>query len=177
MKDTYSSTREDFDEDDFVLWQDDKVPNLFILAYDNALEISILIFVKAHRENNFQLYVEVLEFLAPRFFALNHTNYSRWLPVHIRDMKSLPEAIQAEFQKYWVISYSFLSIRPTNKITLRRNCRSHREQDSFKRWMIAGPEVSRILKEFEAQLLDDDERYDERFEHHNQGMASQKAFQ
>ena len=27
--------------------------------------------------------------LIPWFFTLNHINYTRWLPVHMRDMKSL----------------------------------------------------------------------------------------
>ena len=42
-------------------------------------EILILIFVRAHRERNFALYVAVLEALVPLFFALDHVNYSRWL--------------------------------------------------------------------------------------------------
>ena len=50
------------------------------------LERLILVFVKAEREANFQLYVEVLEVLAPWFFALDHINYSRWLPVHTEKM-------------------------------------------------------------------------------------------
>ena len=53
------------------------------------LERLILVFVKVEREDNFQLYVEALETLAPWFFALDHVNYSHWLPVHIRDMESL----------------------------------------------------------------------------------------
>lgn len=40
-------------------------------------EILILIFVRAHRERNFALYVTVLEALVPLFFALDHVNYSR----------------------------------------------------------------------------------------------------
>ena len=66
----------------------------------------ILIFVRAHRERNFHLYVNVLEELALLFFALDHVNYARWLPVHIRDMKSLPRPIKEEFeiQGNWVIS-------------------------------------------------------------------------
>ena len=55
----------------------------FILRYKTL----ILIFVQAHREKNFALYVEVLENLTPLFFTLDHVNYARWLPVHIRDMK------------------------------------------------------------------------------------------
>ena len=45
----------------------------FILRY----EMLILIFIAAHRENNFLLYVEVMEKLTPLFFALDHINYAR----------------------------------------------------------------------------------------------------
>ena len=31
----------------------------------------------------------VQHLLRVSFFALNHTNYARWLPVHIRDMEFL----------------------------------------------------------------------------------------
>ena len=48
-------------------------------------ETLILIFIRAHREKNFALYVEILEKLTPLFFALDHVNYSRWMPVHIHD--------------------------------------------------------------------------------------------
>ena len=60
----------------------------------------ILIFTRVHREKN--LYVEILEELTPLFPALDHGNYSRWMPVHIRDMKSLPDPIKDEFA-HWVI--------------------------------------------------------------------------
>ena len=69
-------------------------------------QILILLFVRAHRERNFSLYVEVLEELVPLFFALDHVNYARWLPVHIRGMRSLPNSIKDEFenQAHWVLS-------------------------------------------------------------------------
>ncbi|KAL9954616.1 hypothetical protein ACROYT_G042180 [Oculina patagonica] len=69
-------------------------------------ETLVLIFVRAHRERNFALFVEVLEQLVPLFFALDHTNYARWVPIHIRDMKSLPESVRCEFQErhHWVLS-------------------------------------------------------------------------
>jgi len=41
----------------------------------------ILTFVAAHRERNFQLYVEVLEKLTTLFFAMDHIDYARWMPV------------------------------------------------------------------------------------------------
>lgn len=66
----------------------------------------ILIFVRVHRERDFSLFMEVLEQLVPLFFALDHINYARWVPIHIRDMKSLPESIGREFQEHhhWVLS-------------------------------------------------------------------------
>jgi len=41
------------------------------------LELAILAFVRARCKNNFAFYVEVLEGLAPWFFALDHINYAR----------------------------------------------------------------------------------------------------
>ena len=60
----------------------------------------------AHREKNFPLYIGVIEELMPLFFALDQVNYSRWMPVHIRDLKSLPDSIKDEFEKqcHWVLS-------------------------------------------------------------------------
>ena len=47
-----------------------------------------------------------MEELIPLFFALDHVNYARWAPIHIRDMKSLPDSIAREFQRegHWVLS-------------------------------------------------------------------------
>ncbi len=43
--------------------------------------------------------------LTPLFFALDHVNYSRWMPIHIRDMKCLPDSIRDEFERgHWVLS-------------------------------------------------------------------------
>ena len=69
------------------------------------MELMGLKFVRAHREANFPLYVESLRSLVPWFFALDHYHYAHWVPVHIRDMESLPQPIIEEFQVHghWVI--------------------------------------------------------------------------
>lgn len=69
------------------------------------MEILGLIFVRAHREQDFPLCVESLKALVPWFFALDHQNYARWIPVHIRDMESLPTSIHKEFEEHghWVV--------------------------------------------------------------------------
>lgn len=68
-------------------------------------ETLILMFVRAHIERDFSLFVEVLEQLVPLFFALDHINYARCDPIHIRDMKFLPESVRHEFleHNHWVL--------------------------------------------------------------------------
>ena len=36
------------------------------------------------------MYLDALTELTPWFHALDHTNYARWIPVHLRDMAELP---------------------------------------------------------------------------------------
>lgn len=69
-------------------------------------ETLILMFIRAHRDRQFSLYVDVLEELVPLFFSLGHINYARWVPIHLRDMRSLPDAIKNEFEEkqHWVLS-------------------------------------------------------------------------
>ena len=55
------------------------------------LELCILLYIRSLRESNFMLYVDSLQDLAVWFFALDHTHYARWLPVHLRDMVGLAE--------------------------------------------------------------------------------------
>ena len=50
---------------------------------------SILTFVRSLREADFDMYLDTLWELLPWFFALDHTHYARWIPVHLRDMMSL----------------------------------------------------------------------------------------
>ncbi|KAJ8896755.1 hypothetical protein PR048_002100 [Dryococelus australis] len=50
------------------------------------IELCILTILRSIREANFQLYMNTLIPLAPWFIALDHTNYARWLSVHIRDL-------------------------------------------------------------------------------------------
>jgi hypothetical protein len=78
------------------------------LFWDTILgyETLILMFIRAHREKRFSLYVEVLEELTHLFFALDHIKYARWVPIHLRDVRSLPGSIKKEFEQeqHWVLS-------------------------------------------------------------------------
>ena len=52
------------------------------------LKLLVLQFVRSVRSG---LYLTSLTKITYYFFALNHVHYSRWTPVHIRDMFHLPE--------------------------------------------------------------------------------------
>ena len=93
----------------FMEWKNlmqERSPTFFFWDMILRYEVLMLIFVRAHRERNFSLYVEVLEELVPTFLSLDHTNYARWVPIHIRDMKALPDSIKNEFKTegHWVIT-------------------------------------------------------------------------
>ena len=90
----------------FNIWKTEMIKKSPTFHYWNIVlefEILVLIFIRAHRIRNFALYVESLEALAPWFFALDRTNYSRWIPIHIQDMKALPQTFRKEFSEFWVI--------------------------------------------------------------------------
>ena len=47
------------------------------------LESILLLLVKSVRVSNFDMFVSALEQIAPWMFALDHTQYARWLPIFI----------------------------------------------------------------------------------------------
>lgn len=65
------------------------VPQFHYWYHTLQLELLLLAFVKSLREANFQLYKDALSKIVPGFFALDHLNYARWIPMHLRDMYAL----------------------------------------------------------------------------------------
>ena len=102
------------------------------------------------------------------FFALDHYNYALWLSVHVRDMVSIhtkiPDLAQ-EFDKGMFVVYtlrrmfSAMAIDQAHKqnnasvkgdggggvaVGLRDNAHG------LARWIIDGPEIARVVQEFES---------------------------
>ena len=76
----------------FELWCEHKAsscPQLKYLATVLGFELCMLVFVRSLREANFNMYIDALTEISPWFFALDHTNYDLWIPVHLRDMLNL----------------------------------------------------------------------------------------
>lgn len=129
------------------------------------LELCILEIVRSLREGDFSLYVQSLLKLMPWVFALDHVNYSRWLSVHIRDMLSLPTTHPNVFQQFK--SGTFVVHKTKHPFSAIALDHAHEQVNAMvkgdggavgltestsalRRWMIAGPEVARMITEFET---------------------------
>jgi len=150
----------------------------------------MLLFVRSIRQADFDLYVQSLSQLVPWFFALNYQHYARWASVHLRDMitiDSLHPAIAKEFRAGKFTANKRRS-KPFSAIGLdhaheQLNARVKgvggavgltENADALRRWMVAGPEVARVVTEFE-QASGCHEDYNV-FRHHEQTPAQQIAF-
>ena len=92
------------------------------------------------------------------------------MPVHIRDMKALPDPIKDEFEKqgHWVLSKTnnlFSSI-PFDQAHEQENayvksssgCIGLTENPiAFRRWMLSGPELVRLQQQFEKEYFPNDD--------------------
>jgi hypothetical protein len=123
----------------------------------------VLLFVRAHRERNFLLYVHTLQELAPLFFLTGHVNYARWATVHARDMRRLPSSVEEEFLKgNWVVSKTTrrFSAMPVDQAHEQLNKELKdaggiigvtASQVATDRWALASPELSRYVTQFEEE--------------------------
>ena len=83
------------------------------------LQIEILVFVSSIREGNFHLYVQSLRNLLECFFALDHTNYARWLTIRVFDPISLPITHPDVYQQMLKGFFSFAKTkRPFSRMAL-----------------------------------------------------------
>ena len=137
------------------------------------LEIDILVFIRSIREGNFCLYVQSLRSLLKWFFALDHYNYSRWLTVHVFDLISLPTTFPDLYQQMLKGSFSFAKTkRPFSRMALDQVHEQNnkvikgqggatsflnlQDDSALIRWETCGPEVARIVSEFEEQMKAND---------------------
>ena len=63
--------------------------------------------MRAIREGDFKLYVDALTKIVPWFFSLDHTNFTRWIPAHLRDMVTLKDVHPKVFAEFLKGNFSF----------------------------------------------------------------------
>ena len=166
-------------ETDYEKWRKlslTKSPTFYFSDLILRIEIFILIFIRSHREKNFELYVETLDEFMFLFFSLDHYNFCRWAPVHMRDMLSLSDHSKSTLKDALVVlktMHRFSSI-PIDQAHEEENAKVKgnggivgltESPYALKQWLISGPEKSRILTECGQTLLDE---VKEDFMHHEE---------
>lgn len=74
------------EEESLVLNQKSPIFKFWNTTFEMELTLE---FVKGIRNGNFMLYAKILIHMSQYMLALNHRNYSRWLPVHNKCMMNL----------------------------------------------------------------------------------------
>lgn len=128
------------------------------------LELLVLIFIRSIRESNFLLYINALTKIVPWFFALGHTNYARWIPIHLRDMLNLESKHPRVFSQFMMGNFTVRKTgRPFSAIAIDQ---AHEQNNALvkgdggaigltenpsalHRWMVSGPEMARLINEFQ----------------------------
>ena len=158
-----------------------------------SLELLLFTFVRSLREENFQLYTEILCKMAPWFFALDRINYSRWLPVNIRDMQSLsithPDVFQNFMEGKFAIHNSerkFSGISSIDQAHEQNNKRLKGQngiiglttnESALNCWIVTGPQIAEMLKQFKASIGNVANEHEENeATHHEEGETFQKQF-
>ena len=137
--------------------------------WSSIMELELLMcrFIRSLREGDFPLYVQVCDELCAWFHVMDQTHYARWVPVHVRDMVQLLEThpdIHAKFLKG-----NFVVQKSPHKFSLigkdqsqeqyNKSLQSHggavviyEIPETLTLFMLAGPDCSRCLEEFEVVL-------------------------
>ena len=96
----------------FELWCEHKAsscPQFKYWATVLELELCMLVFVCSLREANFNMYIDALTQISPWFFALDHANYARWIPVNLSDMLNLTN-------KHLDVAKGMFTVHKTNHV-------------------------------------------------------------
>lgn len=184
LKRAYEDSGKKMALEDWVVEASQQSPTFKFWLLVHKYQQIIFMFIRAHRERKLELMVTTLRKLVPLFFALDHQNYARWIPIFIRDLEVLPDSIQLEFEKgYWTITRSnrrFSSL-PVDQAHEQANKRVKgvggiigltENHDMLERWIVTGPEISRVVEEFTGA----NDNNDEELPHHEEGYASQQRF-
>ncbi len=131
------------------------------------LESLLLQFVRSIREANFFLNHDTLEQIAPWIFLLDHINYARWLSVYLQLLREMPVRhpdINMQFQRG-----EFVIQKGNRKFSCIGIDQAHEQNNkvvkgaggvkgildkpnALLKWMIAGPEMEMMVKEYEVLL-------------------------
>ena len=153
------------------------------------LERLLMMLLKAQREGNYPLYLEALRGIVPWMFVRDHYNYARWMTVHISDQENLKvkcPSVDREFH-----NGLFVTQKAKQRFSLLAHDQIHEKlnavvkgdggvvgitenEEALKRWTVAGPEIARILNDYEVTF--DRKQKGASDLHHEQHPSTQRRF-
>jgi len=152
---------------DFEAWETKRLHESAQFQYWSitiTLEAILLNFVRSIREGNFVLFVDCLKKICPWLFALDMVHYARWLPVFVKTLEELPVHHPDVYAAF--LSGHFSSKKTNRRFSAISDDQVHEQKNkivkdtggavgildnetALMKWMVSGPEISRMLKEFE----------------------------
>jgi hypothetical protein len=195
LQTAYTDYSNDVDEENDLMSQEDwcteralACPQFHFWFIILQLEIQVLIFVRSIREADFLLYIDALTKIVPWFFALGHIHYARWISVHLRDMISLKDSHPEVYSQF--LTGNFAVKKTTCNFSAIAIDQAHEQNNAcvkddggavgltenpaaLRRWMVSGPEMARVVGEFEASS---EKRKKTDTRHHEQTKHAQIAF-
>ena len=195
LTDAYSSYKESeqvqeksFDE--WCEWKSEECPQFLFWYTAFQLELLYLQYIRSLRTADFALYLATLQEFAPWFFVFDHVNYSRWLPVHIKDMIELEEKHPDVYRQF---TQGDFVVRKTQHVFSAIALDHAHEQsnddlkddggvvgltenpEALSKQVAAAPEIIRMLHEFESDVKTN--KVSENTRHHDQIPSVQIKFQ
>ena len=161
------------------------------LVHDTTAGTAVSCILRSLRTSSLPLYLDALQKLTPWFFALDHMDYSRWVPVHLYDMLTLKKRLP---QTYAHLLNGGFTVQKTAKAFSAIAIDQAHEQNNgmvkgdggavgltenpaaLRRWMISDPEVARLIAEFEASPEADEEIKPGSIRHHEEAKSTQLSF-
>ena len=116
------------------------------------------------------MFVGVLDQFAPWLFTLDHTNYAPWLPVFIRSLETLTQHHPNVYEQF--LKGRFITQKGIRKFSMISDDHAHEQENkivkgtggaigifdsliALAKWIIAGPEIARMLEDFEDSFNDE----------------------
>ena len=167
------------------------VPQFHFWYLTFQLELLLLVFVRSLREANFELYIDAVSKIVPWVFGLDNTNSARWLPIHLRDMCRLNDVVPdvaSQFKRGRFVvnktSRNFSSI-PIGHAHEQNNALVKGEGGAggltenpraLRWWMVSGPDMARIINEFENSIATGSTQTKQSAKHHKDTRSLQSLF-
>ncbi|KAK3915147.1 Baculoviral IAP repeat-containing protein 6 [Frankliniella fusca] len=187
LRDAYHEENPEMAFDDWIACRSSSSDLFYYYIVVLGLEVLLFRYLFAVRRGQFLDYTAALKQMVVWFFALDRHNYARWISVHLKDLQELPRTapdVHFEFGRgnmFFAKTKRKMSRMGPDQVHEQNNAVIKgdggavgltEDPDALRRWMLAGPEVQRLIADFE---IDSSSQNDSDL-HHEQYLSFQNNF-